>query len=112
MRAGVGDLLHDGKQVKGGTRQAVYACHRHHVAGGKLLEHPQKFFPVGADAGHLLAEYPDAAGRLQLPELGIEGLAIGADAGIADQAGKGLCGKCRYCVCCICGVGWYVMADR
>ncbi len=51
-------------------------------------KHPQKFFPVGAGAGHLFAEYPGAPGRLQLPKLGIEGLAVGADAGIADQAGN------------------------
>jgi hypothetical protein len=43
------------QQVAGGSRQPVEPRHHHHVAGGELVEHSQKFAPIGARAGHLLA---------------------------------------------------------
>ena len=55
------------------ARQAVYPCHRHHVAGGQVLEHLQQLFPVGACAGHLFPVNPRAPGLPQLLKLGIEG---------------------------------------
>ena len=86
---GIGDLLDDGKQVEGGARQAVNPRHHHHFPGRQVLEHLQKFLLVGPRTVHLPPVNPRAACRLQLRELGIESLAIGADAGIADQLGRG-----------------------
>jgi hypothetical protein len=40
LRLGVHDLLDDGEQIEGAAREAVNPRHRHHVAGGKLTEHP------------------------------------------------------------------------
>ena len=48
--------------------KAVDACHRHHVAGGELAEHPVKLAPVGPRARHLLA-VDIAAGASCRPEL-------------------------------------------
>jgi hypothetical protein len=51
-------------RVEGAAGQAVNPCHRHHVAGGQLAEHPVKLTPVGPRACHLLAVYiPAAASR-------------------------------------------------
>jgi hypothetical protein len=44
---------------------------RHPNGASEVLEHLQKFSPVGARTGHLFAECPAARGRLQLPKLGI-----------------------------------------
>ena len=69
-------------------RQPVDPRHRHHVAGAELAEHPVKLAPVGPRARHLLAvDVPAAAsGGAKLLKLAVEGLAHGADAGIADEA--------------------------
>ena len=87
MRLGVRDALDDAEQVEGAAREAVDPRHRHHVAGGKPVEHSQKFAPVGPRAGHLLAvDVPAAApGSAKLLKLGVEGLPVGQDAGIADK---------------------------
>ena len=90
-RPGIRDLLDDGEQVEGRARQAVDARHRHHVAGGELLEHLLQLLPVGPRPGRLLPMNPHAPGRLQLLKLGIKGLAIGADAGVADRPERGGC---------------------
>jgi len=39
LRLGVDDALDDGEEVEGAAGQAVDARHRHHVAGGKTVEH-------------------------------------------------------------------------
>jgi hypothetical protein len=87
LRLGVHDALDDGKQVKGAARQPVNPRDRHHVAGGQLAEHPAKFAPVGPRAYHLLAvDVPAAAsGLAKLLKLAVQGLPVGADAGIADE---------------------------
>jgi hypothetical protein len=54
LRLGVHDLLDDGEQIKGAAREAVNACHRHHVAGGEGVEHAEKLAPVAVRACHLL----------------------------------------------------------
>src|SRR5205807_10428721 len=81
------DALDDGEQVEGAAGQPVNPCHRHHVAGGQLAEHPVKLAPVGPRARHLLAiDVPAAAsGGAKLLKLAVEGLPVGADAGIADK---------------------------
>ena len=84
LPARVHDALDDGEQVEGRAGQAVDACHRHHVAGGEVGQHPKKLPPVGLRARHLLAEDRLAAVRAELVELRVERLAVGADAGIAD----------------------------
>jgi hypothetical protein len=71
LRLGVHDALDDGEQVERTARQPVNPCHRHHVAGAEPAEHPVKLAPVG---------------RAQLLKLAVEGLPVGADAGIADRA--------------------------
>jgi hypothetical protein len=57
------------------------------VAGGQLVEHPVKLAPLGARARHLLAvDVPAAAsGGAELVKLAVEGLPVGAEAGIADK---------------------------
>ena len=55
MRLGVHDPLDGGEQVEGAAGEAVNPCHRHQVAGGKVLEHLEKFAPVVVRARHLLA---------------------------------------------------------
>ena len=56
--------------------------------GARRVEHPEKLAPVGPRARHLLAvDVPAAAsGGAKLLKLGVEGLPVGADAGIADEA--------------------------
>ena len=82
------DALDEPEQVEGAAREAVNSCHRHHVAGGQLGEHPVKLAAVGPRAGSLLAiDVPAAAsGGAELVELAIEALPVGRDAGIADKA--------------------------
>jgi hypothetical protein len=55
--------------------------------GGQLAEHPVKLAPVGPRAGDLLpVDVPAAAsGLAKLLKLAVEGLPVGADAGIADE---------------------------
>ena len=55
LRLGVHDALDDAEQVKGAACQPINPCHRHHVAGGQLAEHPVKLAAVGPRAGRLLA---------------------------------------------------------
>ena len=64
------------------------ARHGHHVAGGKTVEHAEKFAPVRPGARYFLAvDVPAAAsGRTQLFKLVLKGLPVGADTGIADKA--------------------------
>ena len=87
LRLGVHDALDDGEQVKGAAGEAVDPCHRHHIAGGQLAEHPVRFGPVGPRVADLLAvDVPAvASGGAKLLKLAIEGLPVGADAGIADK---------------------------
>ena len=88
LRLRVHDALDDAEQDKGAAREAVNPRNRDQVAGGQLAEHPVKLAPVGPRARHLLAI--DVAGgascRAQLLKLAVEGLPVGRDAGIADQA--------------------------
>lgn len=88
LRLGVHDPLDDLEQVEGAAGEAIDARHRHHVAGGQAVEHTKQFAPVGARARHLLAVDVSAAasGGAELVELGVEGLPVGRDAGIADEA--------------------------
>jgi len=88
LRLGVHDALDDAEQVEGAAGEAVNPCHRHHVAGGQLAEHPVKLASVGSRARHLLpVDIPAAAsGLAKLLKLAVEGLPVGADAGIADKA--------------------------
>jgi len=88
LRLGVHDALDDTEQVESAASEAVDPRHRHHVAGGQLAEHPVKFAPVEARSGHLLALDVAAAasGLTKLLKLAVEGLPVGADAGIADEA--------------------------
>jgi hypothetical protein len=83
----VHDSLDDAEQVKGAARQPVDARHRDYVAGGQLAEHPAKLAPVDPRARHLLAVDVSAAAprRPKLLKLAVEGLPVGADAGIADE---------------------------
>jgi hypothetical protein len=80
--------LYDGEQIKGAAGEAVDPRHRHHVAGGQLAKHPVKLAPVGTRARHLLAVDVPArtSGFAKLVKLAVEGLPVGADAGIADEA--------------------------
>ena len=88
MCLGVHDALDDAEQVKGAAGQPIDARHRHHIAGGRLAEHPVKLPPVGARARHLLAgDIPVAASRHpKLIELAVERLPLGADTGISGEA--------------------------
>jgi hypothetical protein len=58
-----------------------------HVAEGQLAEHPVELAPVGPRAGHLLAidVLAAASGLAKLVKLAVQGLPVGADAGIARQ---------------------------
>ncbi len=85
---GIHDLLDDGEQVERRARQPVDSSHRHHVAGVKARRASAE-----ARAGRLVRPSPSrgrsstaASGGAQLLKLGVEGLPIGADAGIADEA--------------------------
>jgi hypothetical protein len=88
LRLGVDDALDDAEQVERAAREAVDACHRHHVAGGKVAEHPVKLAPVGPCARHLLAVdvSAGASGGTKLLKLAVEGLPVGGYTGIADDA--------------------------
>jgi hypothetical protein len=81
----VHDLFDDGEQVKGAAGEAVNARHRHHVAGDEGLEHFEKLAPVVVRARHLRAVNLGTACAAQLLKLGVERLAVGADAGIAER---------------------------
>jgi hypothetical protein len=88
LRLGVHDALDDLEQVEGAAGEAVNPRHRHHVAGGKAVEHAEKLAPVGACAGHLLAVDVAAAasGGAKLVKLGVQGLPVGAHARVAHEA--------------------------
>jgi hypothetical protein len=77
-------LLDDGEQVEGAARKAVDARHRHHVAGGEVLEHFEKLAAVVVRARDLLAVNPAAPFGAQLLKLRIERLSVGAHAGISE----------------------------
>jgi hypothetical protein len=68
--------------------RAIDPRHRHHVAGGEAVEHPQEFAPVGPSAGHLLPiDVPAAAsGGAKLLKLAVVGLPVSADASIVETA--------------------------
>jgi hypothetical protein len=80
------DALDDLEQVEGAAGEAVNPRHRDHVAGAETVEHAEKLAPVSARTRHLLAvDVPvGASGGAKLLKLGIERLAVGADAGIAE----------------------------
>jgi hypothetical protein len=88
LRLGVNDALDDPEQVKGATDKAVDSRDRHRAAAGQLAEHPVKRAPVGPCARHLLAvDVPAAASSgAELVKLAVEGLPVGVDAGIANEA--------------------------
>ena len=85
----VHDLLDDGEQVEGRAGQPVDPRHGHHVAGAKGFQQPQQLPPGRLRAARLLAVNPDSALGLQLRQLRVERLPVGADAGIAKAAGFG-----------------------
>ena len=87
LPARIHDTLDDGEQIEGAARQPIDARHRHYIAGFEAVEHAQKLVPVGSRARHLLAvDVPAAAsGGAELVKLRVEGLPIGADAGVADE---------------------------
>ena len=87
MRLGVHDALDDGEQIEGAAREAVNSCHRHHVAGGQLAKHPVKLAPVGPSTCDLLSvDVPaGASGPAKLLKLAVEGLPVGANAGVPDR---------------------------
>jgi hypothetical protein len=87
LRLGVRDALDDGEEIEGAASEAVDPCHRHHVAGGELAEHPVTLAPVGSCARHLFpVDVPaGASGLAKLLKLAVEGLPVGADAGIAEE---------------------------
>jgi hypothetical protein len=93
LRLGFHDALDDAEQVEGAARKPVNPRHRHHAAGGEAAQHPQKLAPVGPRAGHLLpVDVPAAAsGATELLKLAIEGLPVGADAGVPDEPFFGMC---------------------
>jgi hypothetical protein len=82
------NALDDAEQVEGAAGEAVDPRHRHHVAGSQLAEHPVKLAPVGSRTCRLLAvDVPAAAsGGSKLLKLAVEGLPVGGNAGIADDA--------------------------
>ena len=86
MRLGVHDPLDDGEQGKGAAREAVYPRHDHPISGHEVLEHVEKLAAVGPSAGHLLAVNLGASRAAKLLKLSVEGLPVGADAGIAEMA--------------------------
>ena len=57
------------------------------VTGGEGGEHSEKLAPIAVRARHLLAVNLAAIGGAQLFKLGVERLAVGADAGIARGDG-------------------------
>jgi len=79
-------MLDDGEQVESAAREAVDARHRHHVAGGEVLEHFEKLAAVVVRARDLLAVNPLAPLGAQLLKLGVERLSVGAHAGIAETS--------------------------
>jgi len=60
------------------------ARHRHHVAGGEVLEHFEKLAAVVVRARDLLAVNPAAPFGAQLLKLCVERLSVGAHTGIAE----------------------------
>jgi hypothetical protein len=70
--------------AKGAAREAVDARHRHHVAGGEVLEHFEKLSAFVVRARDLLAVNPAAPFDAQLLKLRVERLSVGAHAGIAE----------------------------
>ena len=74
------------EEVEGAACETVNPRNRHHVAGGQLAEHPVKLASVGPRAGRFLAvDVPAAAsGGAKLLKLAVEGLPVGADAGVPD----------------------------
>jgi hypothetical protein len=101
LRLGVHDLLDDGEQVEGAAGEAVNPRHRDHVAGAETVEHAEKLAPVGVRTRHPLAiDVPAAAsGGAKLLKLAVEGLPIGADAGIADEPFFGRVSTITYDAC-------------
>ena len=85
---GVHDLLDDGEPAEGAAREAINARHRQHAAGGEGHEQFEKLAPVGPRARHLLAVNLGGTARAaKLLKLGVERLAVSADAGIAENGG-------------------------
>ena len=76
--------LDDGEEVEGAARQSVNPRHRHHVAGGEVLEHFEELAAVVVRARDLLAVNPAAPFGAQLLKLAVERLSVGAHAGIAE----------------------------
>ena len=66
----------------------VDARHRHHVAGAERFQHPQQLAPGRLRAAGLLAVNRVAPLLAQLLKLSVERLPVGADAGIANAAGR------------------------
>ena len=66
--------------------QPVDARHHHHVAGGEGVEQFEKLAVVAVRPRHLLAVNLGTARAAQLRKLGVEGLPVGTDAGIADAS--------------------------
>jgi hypothetical protein len=86
LRLGVDDMFDNAEQIKGAAGEAVDPRHPHYVAGGEGLKHPEKLAAVGPRARDLLAvDVAAASGGAKLLKLAVEGLAYGADAGIADE---------------------------
>ena len=73
-------------KVEGRTGKAVDPRHRHHIAGADGLQHAKQLAAVSLRAARLLPVDLGAAFRLQLLKLSVEGLAVGADAGITEAA--------------------------
>jgi hypothetical protein len=87
LRLRVHDALDDAEQVEGAAREAVNPGDGHHVAGGEVPKHFEKFAPVVVRAGHLLSvNLGGASGGAELLKLAVERLPVGTDAGIADTA--------------------------
>jgi len=86
LPAGIHNALHDGKEVEGRARQAVYPRHRHNVAGGEILQEALQLASVGSGAAGLLPVDLGASSRTELLELSVERLPVSADSGIAEGA--------------------------
>jgi hypothetical protein len=70
-------------------RQPVQSGHPQLATEGEAVEHAEKkLAPVGSCARHLLVVNVSAAssGSEKLVKLRVEGLPVGADAGVADKA--------------------------
>jgi hypothetical protein len=80
------------RMLRRAPRQPVDVHDRHHIAGGEVVEDPQKLAAVGTRAHKPLGVDVStiASGPTQLLNLIIEGLPVGRDAGIADQAFFGM----------------------